>query len=824
MMTELNAVAQNLAQAWLAFSVVLAVQIGLVLLLRKPVRAWLGAVACYRLWLLPLLCLPFYVAGPPMLAKLASVNTPAAGSASSPPSDLQQFIDFELLPFDFDVGARSVELSASGNPAVNGWLVLGLVWGLGTLALLAWQGRRWLDFSRQVQALASPLDAPQRNFSGVATHFSPRVLALSLQGMGGAALFGVFKPALLLPDSFCRRYDNTQRHIILAHEAVHLRRWDNGWNVGAMLLMALFWTNPLVLVAWRYFRLDQELSCDALALTRCTTEQKQRYARTLLDSLGSLSSHTTQPALTAWDNLGDIKERSLMVKQHLHTATRPVAMLFSGLSLAVLGAALTVTFAELVSPVAAAAESTQQTQVTQEVRQVTQAPRPVTREVQQPDQSLAQVNREIAQQEEVLTQLAQASTQVTREARQVAQETRQITEEVQQAAQETQQVTQEVQRVTQEVQQVTQETQRVAQEVQQASQEVQQVTQDVQQVSQEVQQVAQDVQQVAQEVQLVAQAEQVSQETRRAPQGTPFRGGRSRADSPEDVDPSLGTIDEQTGRILSEAIEFLNTGKFAEARASVERLRLSRLSPFERSRVHQLLFNLEMNDQDYPGAREQIRLAIESNGLNEREVSMMSYQSAQLYVQEEKYAEAAAALEAWIAAEPMPNAAAYYLLGASYYYLHQVDLALPNAEKAVALGKTADLHVEAHYAMLAALYAQSGQSDAAERVKAEMAELFPDEDASPVQQPVVPVVRVNPDYPPRALARGIEGWAELQFTIDETGAVIDPIVVASSPKKIFDNASLDAVSQWRYTPPIEDGVAVQRTDMRTKVRFMLASE
>lgn len=86
---------------------------------------------------------------------------------------------------------------------------------------------------------------------------------------------------------------------------------------------------------------------------------------------------------------------------------------------------------------------------------------------------------------------------------------------------------------------------------------------------------------------------------------------------------------------------------------------------------------------------------------------------------------------------------------------------------------------------------------------------------------VVPLVRINPDYPQRALSRGIEGWVQVQFTISETGAVIDPIVVDASPKGIFDDAALKAISRWRYNPKIEGAVAVQRVGVQTIIRFTL---
>ncbi len=89
---------------------------------------------------------------------------------------------------------------------------------------------------------------------------------------------------------------------------------------------------------------------------------------------------------------------------------------------------------------------------------------------------------------------------------------------------------------------------------------------------------------------------------------------------------------------------------------------------------------------------------------------------------------------------------------------------------------------------------------------------------------VVPLVRINPDYPQRALTRGLEGWVQVQFTISETGSVIDAIVVDSSPKGIFDDAAIKAVSRWRYNPKVEGAVAVQRVGVQTIIRFTLEDE
>ncbi len=91
-------------------------------------------------------------------------------------------------------------------------------------------------------------------------------------------------------------------------------------------------------------------------------------------------------------------------------------------------------------------------------------------------------------------------------------------------------------------------------------------------------------------------------------------------------------------------------------------------------------------------------------------------------------------------------------------------------------------------------------------------------------QDIVPIVRVNPQYPPRAADRGIEGWVQVSFTISAAGTVKDPVVVAAEPGTVFNWAALRAIRKWKYSPKIEDGVAVERHDVRVKLHFGLEDE
>jgi periplasmic protein TonB len=89
---------------------------------------------------------------------------------------------------------------------------------------------------------------------------------------------------------------------------------------------------------------------------------------------------------------------------------------------------------------------------------------------------------------------------------------------------------------------------------------------------------------------------------------------------------------------------------------------------------------------------------------------------------------------------------------------------------------------------------------------------------------VVPLVRIAPEYPPRALSRGLEGWVQVRFTITATGTVRDPIVVKADPPGIFDDAALKSIARWRYNPKVEGGVAVERVGVETIIRFQLEQQ
>ena len=85
----------------------------------------------------------------------------------------------------------------------------------------------------------------------------------------------------------------------------------------------------------------------------------------------------------------------------------------------------------------------------------------------------------------------------------------------------------------------------------------------------------------------------------------------------------------------------------------------------------------------------------------------------------------------------------------------------------------------------------------------------------------LPIVKVAPQYPRRALSRGIEGYVIVEYTVTKQGTVRDPRVVESNPASIFDDAAIKSALRYKYKPRVVDGEPVEVSGVRTRINFEL---
>jgi periplasmic protein TonB len=85
----------------------------------------------------------------------------------------------------------------------------------------------------------------------------------------------------------------------------------------------------------------------------------------------------------------------------------------------------------------------------------------------------------------------------------------------------------------------------------------------------------------------------------------------------------------------------------------------------------------------------------------------------------------------------------------------------------------------------------------------------------------LPIVKVAPVYPSRALSRGLEGYVIVEFTVTPAGAVRD-VTVVESTSSLFERAATAAALKFKYKPRVIDGVAVEVPGVRNKISFEIA--
>ncbi|MGD2130231.1 MAG: energy transducer TonB [Lysobacterales bacterium] len=89
----------------------------------------------------------------------------------------------------------------------------------------------------------------------------------------------------------------------------------------------------------------------------------------------------------------------------------------------------------------------------------------------------------------------------------------------------------------------------------------------------------------------------------------------------------------------------------------------------------------------------------------------------------------------------------------------------------------------------------------------------------------LPIVKVAPIYPQRALMRGIEGYCVVQYTVTRQGTTRDPFVIEDQcTSSMFERPSLQAALKFKYKPRVIDGEAVEVPGVRNKFTYQIEDQ
>ncbi|RJF85604.1 M56 family metallopeptidase [Sphingomonas cavernae] len=251
----------------------------LVLLVRGHVARMLGARTAYLLWLLPALRM--------VLPPLPESVGPA------PITQLPVIVDFSMI--------EVVEAAPVTPESGIAWGTLLLaIWLTGAISYFGWH---LIAYRRFVgTALARATQLPEFDRGGIEVCAS--------QAVDGPFATGVFVPRIVLPYDYRYRYSADELRLALTHEWAHHRRGDLSFNYFALAMLSLHWFNPIAYRAWRAFRADQELACDAIVLADATPDERHSYGSALVKS----ACVRTPVAACALNPRNQIKTRLLMMR------------------------------------------------------------------------------------------------------------------------------------------------------------------------------------------------------------------------------------------------------------------------------------------------------------------------------------------------------------------------------------------------------------------------------------------------------------------------------------------------------------------------------
>lgn len=98
------------------------------------------------------------------------------------------------------------------------------------------------------------------------------------EGLQTPFLFGWMQPQIYLPTNL---EENEIRYVV-AHEKAHIARGDQYTKLLGFILLAVYWFNPLIWVAYVTFCKDVERACDEKVIGGLSSEDRKEYAAVLL--------------------------------------------------------------------------------------------------------------------------------------------------------------------------------------------------------------------------------------------------------------------------------------------------------------------------------------------------------------------------------------------------------------------------------------------------------------------------------------------------------------------------------------------------------------
>ena len=207
------------------------------------------------------LVLPFSIESALSLIPSAETVSPAAVQSAPAPTITSgvSVIDNAVNPSLSEHFAAVPGMSV--NPLYVWTEIAGWVWLIGLGAMLLYALVSYLRLRRRV-SVSLPVQDHIYLCDAISSPF----------------ILGIVKPRIYLPSGL----DEVQRQNVLAHEQAHLARYDHWWKPLGFALLAVYWFNPLLWLAYALLCRDIELACDERVIRTMDKSAVKTYSTVLL--------------------------------------------------------------------------------------------------------------------------------------------------------------------------------------------------------------------------------------------------------------------------------------------------------------------------------------------------------------------------------------------------------------------------------------------------------------------------------------------------------------------------------------------------------------
>ncbi|MCL4180279.1 MAG: M56 family metallopeptidase [Verrucomicrobia bacterium] len=213
---------------------------------------------------------------------------------------------------------EQVPAGAPSNRAAS-WSLSGF-WAAGVLLVFGIMVARMIRFMVRIRGAAPVVRADSLELLDhcrASIGVTRAITLLEMEGLGTPALYGVFRPRLLLPHGFLDRFSPREIRLVFLHELAHLKAHDILLNWLIALAGAIHWFNPVTWLALRRLRHDREILRDAQVLHRLDPRERATYGQTLLKLSETLSGGAPCPSfIPVVNHRSQITRRILMITRY----------------------------------------------------------------------------------------------------------------------------------------------------------------------------------------------------------------------------------------------------------------------------------------------------------------------------------------------------------------------------------------------------------------------------------------------------------------------------------------------------------------------------